>query len=191
MTDIYLAGESKKRKSGRWWAALLLLIGLSGLASYAYLRLEAHNAAREQVRAAIEPGESNNCEWLPLLRARHKGSQICPAGSYVNGVDISYDEASGSPIPSNIGCTVVRLCPQKNRQFFSSATRFPKMFLPGSCTPGPPASGCRITSGMTRAYWYGSTVSGNALGYPSGQRFCSLRQKIFVFLVDPTHLGSA
>ena len=101
MTDIYLTRGSKKRKSGRWrsWAALLLLLGLSGLASYAYLQLEVHNADREQARAAIELGESNNCEWLPLLRARHKGSQTCPTGSYVNGVDISYDDGFRQSYP--------------------------------------------------------------------------------------------
>jgi len=81
MTDIYLEGESEKRKSGQWrWAALLLL-GLSGLGSYAYLRLAAPNAAREQARVANEPGASPDCEWLPWLRARHEGAQTCPASS--------------------------------------------------------------------------------------------------------------
>ena len=93
MTDIYLEGESERRESGwRWWAALLLLLGLSGLGSYAYLRSEAPNAAREQARAVIAPEERPDCEWLPWLRARHEGHQTCPAGSYVNGVGLSSDD---------------------------------------------------------------------------------------------------
>ena len=101
MTDIYLAGESKKRKSGRWrsWAALLLLLVLSGLVPYAYLQLEVRLTALEQTRAAIEPWESNDCEWLPLLRAHHEGSQTCPAGSYVNGVGISHDDGFRQSYP--------------------------------------------------------------------------------------------
>ncbi len=101
MTDIYLAGESKKRKSGRGrsWAALLLLLGLSGLVPYAYMRLEARLTVLEQTRAAIEPGGSHACEWLPLLRARHEGSQTCPAGSYVNGVGISHDDGFRQSYP--------------------------------------------------------------------------------------------
>ena len=101
MKDIYLAGESKKRKSGRWrsWAALLLLIVLSGLVAYAYLRLEARTAALEQARAAIEPGEGADCGWLPWLRAQHEGSQTCPAGSYVNGVGISHDDSFRQSYP--------------------------------------------------------------------------------------------
>ena len=94
MTDIYLEGESERQKSGRWrwWAALLLLLGLSGLGSYAYLRLEAPNAAREQAGAVSAPGASPDCAWLPWLRARHEGAQTCPAGSYVNGVGLSSDD---------------------------------------------------------------------------------------------------
>lgn len=101
MTDIYLAGESKKRKSGRWrsWAALLFLIVLSGLVLYAYLRLEVRLTALEQARVAIEPGEINDCEWLPLLRARHEGAQTCPAGSYVNGIGISHDDGFRQSYP--------------------------------------------------------------------------------------------
>ncbi len=100
MTDIYLEGEPEKRKSGRWWwAALLLLIGLSGLGSYAYLRLAAPNAAREQARVANEPGASPDCEWLPWLRARHEGAQTCPAGSYVNGVGISHADGFRQSYP--------------------------------------------------------------------------------------------
>ena len=99
MTDIYLAGASKKRKSGRWWTALLLLIGLSGLVLYAYLRLEARNAAREQARAALEPRASHACEWLPWLRAQHEGAHTCPAGSYVNGVGIAYDDGFRQSYP--------------------------------------------------------------------------------------------
>ena len=101
MTDIYLAGESKKRKSGRWrsWATLLLLLVLGGLVPYAYMQLEVRLTALEQVRAAIKPGESHACEWLPLLRAQHEGSQTCPAGSYVKGVGLSYDDGFRQPYP--------------------------------------------------------------------------------------------
>ena len=101
MKDIYLGGESEKRKSGWWrrWAALLLLIVFSGLVLYAYLRLEARIAAREQARAALEPGESHDCEWLPLLHAQHEGHQTCPAGSYVNGVGVSYDDGFRQSYP--------------------------------------------------------------------------------------------
>ena len=99
MTDIYLTGESKKWKSGRWWGALLLVIGLSGLASYAYLRLEARNAAPEQAQVAIAPGASPACEWLPWLRAHHEGAQTCPAGSYVNGIGLSHDDGFRQSYP--------------------------------------------------------------------------------------------
>ena len=101
MTDIYLTGESKKRQRERWrsWATLLLLIGLSGLVPYAYLRLEARLTVLEQARAALEPGESNACEWLPLLRAQHEGAHTCPAGTYVKGVGLSYDDGFRQSYP--------------------------------------------------------------------------------------------
>jgi len=101
MTDIYLAGASKKRQRGQWrrWAALLLLVGLSGLVLYASLRLEARHAGRDQARAALEPGASPACDWLPWLRARREGYQTCPAGSYVNGLGISYADGFRQSYP--------------------------------------------------------------------------------------------
>jgi len=100
MTDI-LAGESEKRKSGRGrrWTALLLLVGLSGLVLYASLRLEARHAGRDQARATLEPGASPACEWLPWLHARHEGYHTCPAGSYVNGLGISYADGFRQSYP--------------------------------------------------------------------------------------------
>jgi len=94
MEDIYLTGEPEKRQRGRWgiWSALILLLVIGGLASYTYMRVEARFAALEQARSAIEQGESNGCEWQPLLRAQHDGSQTCPAGTYVKGVGLSYDD---------------------------------------------------------------------------------------------------
>lgn len=94
MEDIYLTGKKEKRQRGRWeiWATLLLLLVLSSLAAYAYVRVEARLTALEQARSAIEQGEGNGCEWQPLLRAQHDGRQTCPEGFYVNGVGISYDD---------------------------------------------------------------------------------------------------
>ena len=101
MEDIYLTGEPEKRQRGRWesWATLLLLLVLSGIVPYAYMRLEARLTALEQARSAIEQGESNGCEWRPLLRAQNDGSQTCPAGSYVKGVGISYDDGFRQSYP--------------------------------------------------------------------------------------------
>ena len=94
MTDMYLTGEQEKRKRGRWARRLelILLLVLSCLAAYAYMRFDARLAALEQEQSAIETGESHRCAWQPLLLARHDGSQTCPAGSYVNGVGIAYDD---------------------------------------------------------------------------------------------------
>ena len=94
MTDIYLTGEQEKRQHGRWVnrPELILLIVLSCLAAYAYMRFDARLAALEQARSATEKWDSHGCEWQPLIRAQHDGSQTCPAGSYVNGVGVSYDD---------------------------------------------------------------------------------------------------
>ena len=94
MEDIYLTGEPEKRQRGRWeiWSALILLLVIGGLVSYAYMRVEARLAALEQARSAIAQEESNRCEWRPLILARNDGRQTCPEGSYVNGVGISYDD---------------------------------------------------------------------------------------------------
>ena len=101
MTDIYLTGEQEKRQYGRWasWAALILLLVLSGLAAYVYMRVEARLAALEQARSAIETGESNRCEWQPLVLARSDGSQTCPAGFYVKGVGTSYNDGFRQSYP--------------------------------------------------------------------------------------------
>lgn len=94
MEDIYLAGEQEKRQRGRWgtWSALILLLVISGLAPYAYMRVEARLTALEQARSVIDQEDSNRCEWRPLILARNDGCQTCPEGFYVNGVGISYDD---------------------------------------------------------------------------------------------------
>ena len=101
MMDIYLTGKQKKRKRG-WGASrpeLILLLVLSCLAAYAYMRLDARLAALEQARSATEKWESNHCEWQPLIRAQHDGHQTCPAGSYVKGVGMSYDDGFRQSYP--------------------------------------------------------------------------------------------
>ena len=101
MTDIYLTGEPEKRQRGRWgiWSALILLLVLSSLAAYAYVRVEARLAALEQARPTIEQGEGNGCEWQPLVLARNNGSQTCPAGTYVKGVGTYYNDGFRQPYP--------------------------------------------------------------------------------------------
>ena len=90
MTDMYL-GERKRRWRGSWFGRILL-IGLSCLVLYAYMRLEGRLEALEQALSTIETGDSTRCEWQPLVRAQDAGSQTCPAGSYVNGVGIAYED---------------------------------------------------------------------------------------------------
>ena len=80
MTDIYLTGESKKRKGGRWWAALLLVIGLSGLGSYAYLRLEARNAAREQAPRRYRAGRKPGLRMVALATSPPRGGSNLSGG---------------------------------------------------------------------------------------------------------------
>ena len=101
MMDIYLTGKQKKRKRG-WGASrpeLILLLVLSCLAAYAYMRLDARLAALEQARSATEKWDSHGCEWQPLIRAQHDGHQTCPAGSYVKGVGMSYDDGFRQSYP--------------------------------------------------------------------------------------------
>ena len=101
MTDIYLTGEQEKRQHGRWAnrSELILLIVLSCLAAYAYMRLDARLAAFEQARSATEKGESPRCEWQPWVLARHDGSQTCPVGSYINGVGTYYNDGFRQSYP--------------------------------------------------------------------------------------------
>ena len=111
MMDIYLTGKQKKRKRG-WGASrpeLILLLVLSCLAAYAYMRVDARLAALEQARSATEKWDSHGCEWQPLVRAQHDGSQTCPAGSYVKGVGISYDDGfrQSYPLQYRLYCCVL------------------------------------------------------------------------------------
>ena len=101
MMDIYLKGRQEKQQRGRWASRpdLILLLGLSCLAAYIYMRFEARLTALEQARPTIEQGESNSCEWQPLLLAQNDGSQTCPAGTYVKGVGISYEDGFRQSYP--------------------------------------------------------------------------------------------
>lgn len=123
MTDIYLTGEPEKRQRGRWesWATLLLLLVLSGLVPYAYMRLDARLAALEQARSAIEKEESNGCEWQPLLLARNNGSQTCPAGTYVKGVGTYYNDGfrQSYPLQYRLYCCALGLASAEDQAIFS------------------------------------------------------------------------
>ena len=97
MTDMYLR-ERKPRRRGSL-AERLLLIVLSGLVLYAYIRLELRLDAPEQSAPPIEKGGSPRCAWQPLVRAQDAGSQTCPTGSYINGVGIAYEDGFRQSYP--------------------------------------------------------------------------------------------
>jgi hypothetical protein len=101
MTDIYLTGDPEKRQRGRWGSRpeLILLLVLSCLAAYVYIRFDTRLDALEQPWSATEKGESHGCEWQPWVLARNEGEHTCPAGSYVNGVGVNYDDGFRRPYP--------------------------------------------------------------------------------------------
>ena len=97
MTDMYLR-EGKPRRRGSW-SERILLIGLSCLVLYAYMRLEGRWDAPEQTPSTIGKGDSDRCAWQPLVRAQDAGSQTCPADSYVKGVGIAYEDGFRQSYP--------------------------------------------------------------------------------------------
>ena len=90
MTDMYVR-ERKPGRRGSWFERLLL-IGLGCLVLAVYLRVAGRLETLEQGLATREHGDSTRCAWQPWVRAQDAGAQTCPAGSYVKGVGIAYED---------------------------------------------------------------------------------------------------
>ena len=97
MTDMYLKEQQPRRRGSL--AERLLLVVLSCLVLYAYIRLELRLDALEQSPAPLAQGGSPRCAWQPWVRAQDAGAQTCPAGASVHGMGIAYEDGFRQSYP--------------------------------------------------------------------------------------------